>query len=91
MAAKDQALRTNGIKRIIDRQNVRLKNANVQIIIGALGNVSKDIEKWLAEIDATCRLVSLQRARLLGTVRILRKVLIIIIIIIIIMRLFRDN
>ena len=88
MAAKDQALRTNGIKRIIDRQNVRLKNANVQIIIGALGNVSKDIEKWLAEIDVTCRLVSLQRARLLGTVRILRKVLIIIIII---MRLFRDN
>ena len=73
MAAKDQALRTNSIKRIIDRQNVRLKNANVQIIIGALGNVSKDIEKWLAEIDVTCRLVSLQRARLLGTVKILRK------------------
>ena len=75
MAAKDQALRTNSIKRIIDRQNVRLKNANVQIIIGALGNVSKDIEKWLAETDVTCRLVSLQRARLLGTVKILRKVL----------------
>ena len=75
MAAKDQALRTNSIKRIIDRQNVRLKNANVQIIIGALGNVSKDIEKWLAEIDVTCRLVSLQRAHLLGTIKILRKVL----------------
>ena len=75
MAAKDQALRTTSIKRIIDRQNGRLKNANVQIIIGALGNVSKDIEKWLAEIDVTCRLVSLQRARLLGTVKILRKVL----------------
>ena len=34
----------------------------VPVIIGALGTVSKDIEKWLAEIGVTCRLESLQRA-----------------------------
>ena len=48
----------------------------VPVIIGALGTVSKDIEKWLAEVGVTCRLESLQRAFLLGTARILRKVLV---------------
>ena len=47
----------------------------VPIIIGALETISKDIEKWLAEIGVTCRLESLRRACLLGTARILRKVL----------------
>ena len=47
----------------------------VPIIIGALGTVSKDLKKWLAEIGVTCRLESLQRACLLGTARILCKVL----------------
>ena len=36
----------------------------VPVIIGALGTVSKDIEKWLAENGVTCRLEALQRARL---------------------------
>ena len=45
------------------------------IIIGALETISKDIEKWLAEIGVTCRLESLRRAFFLGTARILRKVL----------------
>ena len=36
----------------------------VPVIIGALGTVSKDIEKWLTENGVTCRLESLQRARL---------------------------
>ena len=46
----------------------------VSIITGALGTVLKDIEKWLAEIGVTCRLELLQRACLLVTARILRKV-----------------
>ena len=45
------------------------------IIIGALATVSKEKEKWLAEIGVTCRLESLQRACLLGKARILGKVL----------------
>ena len=45
------------------------------IIIGTLATVSKEKEKWLAEIGITCRLESLQRACLLGKARILLKVL----------------
>ena len=45
------------------------------VSIGAFGTVSKDTEKWLEEIGVTRRLESLQRACLLGTARILRKVL----------------
>ena len=48
----------------------------VPVIIGALGTVSKDIKKWLPEIGVTCRLESLLRACLLGTARILCKVLV---------------
>ena len=47
----------------------------VSVIIGALGTVSKDIGRWSAEIGVTCRLESLQKACLLGTAGILRKVL----------------
>jgi len=39
------------------------------IIIGALGAVSKDTETWLAKIGVKCCLESLQKACLLGTVR----------------------
>ena len=47
----------------------------VPVMIGTLGTVSIDIEKWLAEIGDTCRSESSQEACLLGTARILRKVL----------------
>ena len=46
----------------------------VPVKIGTLGTVSKDIEKWSAEIGVTCRLESLQIACLPGAARILRKV-----------------
>ena len=35
----------------------------VPIIIGALGTVSNDIEKWLTEIGVTCRLESFESPR----------------------------
>ena len=44
----------------------------VPVIIGALGTVSKDIEKWLAKTGVTYRLEALQKACLLGTARMLR-------------------
>ena len=47
----------------------------VPIIIGALGTVPKDLKRWLAETGVTCRLEILERTCLLGTARILRKVL----------------
>ena len=45
-----------------------------ELIIGALGTVSNDIEKCFADIGVTCRLESSQRTCLLDTARILRKV-----------------
>ena len=51
----------------------RLRSVTVvPVITGALGTVSKDIEKWLAETGVTCSLEALQTACLLGTARILR-------------------
>ena len=47
----------------------------VPIVTGALETISKGIEKSLPEISVTCRLESSRRACLLGTARILRKVL----------------
>ena len=43
----------------------------VPVITGALGTVSKDMEKWLAETGVTEE-ETLQTACLLGTARILR-------------------
>ena len=48
----------------------------VPVRVGALGTVSKDTEKWLAEIDVTSHLESSRRLCLLSTARILRKVLV---------------
>ena len=55
------------LKREVKRIWKLRKVTVVPIIIGSLGTVSKDIERWLAEIGVTCRLESLQRACLLGT------------------------
>ena len=63
------------LKRELKRIRKLRRVTVVPVIIGALGTVSKDIEKWLAENGVTCRLESLQRACLLGTARILRNVL----------------
>ena len=60
------------LKREVKRIWKLRKVTVVPIIIGLLGTVSKDIERWMAEIGVTCRLESLQRACLLGTARILR-------------------
>ena len=35
----------------------------VPVIIDALGNISKGMEKWLVDIGVTCRLESLQKER----------------------------
>ena len=47
----------------------------VPIIIGALGTVNKKFEKWVERIEVECPTELLQKACLLGTARILRKVL----------------
>ena len=45
------------------------------IIIGALGVVSKSLDAWLEKLGVTIRTRLLQKTALLGTARILRKLL----------------
>ena len=47
----------------------------IRIVIGALGTVSKDFEKYQNQLQSAVNFSAMQKARLLGTSRILRKVL----------------
>ena len=47
----------------------------VPVVIGALGSVSKGFDKWIEKLDIQCNVVDMQKTALLGTARILRKVL----------------
>ena len=47
----------------------------VPVVIGALGSVSKGFDKWIGKLDTQCNFVDMQKTALLGTARILRKVL----------------
>ena len=47
----------------------------IPIIIGALGTVNARLGEWLKSIDINCNIGQIQQASLLGTGRILRKVL----------------
>ena len=47
----------------------------VPVVVGALGVVSKRLDAWLEKLGVTIRMGLLQKTSLLGTARILRKVL----------------
>ena len=47
----------------------------IPIIVVALGTVSKELENYIEQLGITIRLEHLQKTALLGTARILRKVL----------------
>ena len=47
----------------------------VPVVIGALGMVTKNLENYLSKIDVTPGIEPIQKTCLLGTARILRKVL----------------
>ena len=47
----------------------------VPLIIGVLGTIGKNFERWLKEIEIDCSIELLQKACLLGTAKIIRKVL----------------
>ena len=65
-----QDLKTE-IKRLWNVREVKI----VLIIIGALGTIGKNFENWLKKIEIECNTELLQEACLLGTAKILRKVL----------------
>ena len=47
----------------------------VPVVVGALGVVSKRLDAWLEKLGITIRMELLQKTALLGTARILRKLL----------------
>ena len=47
----------------------------VPVIVGALGSIRKKLDDWLEKLDITVNGALLQKTTLLGTARMLRKVL----------------
>ena len=63
------------IKREIARMwNMRAVQV-IPIVVGSLGSVTKNVDKWLENLDIKISISLLQKTMLLGTARILRKVL----------------
>ena len=65
----------NDLKREIGRMWGIRKVQVVPVVIGALGSVTKRFDKWNEKLDIQCNFVDMQKTALLGTARILRKVL----------------
>ena len=63
------------LKREIKRLWKLKKVEVVPVVIGALGCVTKGLEKWIEKLEISCNLGVLQKPAFLGTARILRKVL----------------
>ena len=59
------------IKRLWNLRKVKV----VPIVVGALGTVGRNLRTWIKELNIQCNVYLLQKAALLGTARILRKVL----------------
>ena len=53
----------------------KVKAKVVPIVVGALGTVSKSLNGYLKEIGVSTKIQVIQKSALLGTARILRKVL----------------
>ena len=47
----------------------------VPVVIGALGSVTKDFERWIRKLEIAYNIGVMQKTALLGTARILRKML----------------
>ena len=59
-----------------DLKNVEIEKVDViPVVIGALGTVTRNFDKWLEKLELELTVEMLQRPCLLGTARIIRKVL----------------
>ena len=47
----------------------------VPVVVGSLGSVTKNLDKWLGKLNVKISISLLQKTTLLGTVRIFRMVL----------------
>ena len=72
---KEKVEKYQDLKREI-RKFWKLRNVeNVLVVIGALGSVSADFDRWMGKLGITCSVRVMQKTALLGTARTLRKVL----------------
>ena len=54
----------------------KLRNVEIiTVIMRALGSVSAEFDRWMGKLGITCNVGVIQKSALLGTTRILRKVL----------------
>ena len=54
----------------------KMRNAEiVPVVIEALGSVSTEFDRWMGKLGITCNVGVMQKTALLGTAKILRKVL----------------
>ena len=55
---------------------MKLRNVEiVPVVIGALGSVSSEFDRWMRKLGITSNVGVMQKSALLGTARILRKAL----------------
>ena len=59
------------IRRLWKLRNIEI----VPVVIGALGSVSTEFDRWMGKLETTCNIGVMQKTALLGTARMLRKVL----------------
>ena len=59
------------IRRLWKFRNVEI----VSVVIGALGSVSTEFDRWMGKLGITCNVGVMQKTALLGAARMLRKVL----------------
>ena len=59
------------IRRLLKLRNLEI----VYVVIGAFGSVSAEFDRWMEKLGITCNVGVMQKSALLGTARILRKVL----------------
>ena len=59
------------IRRLWKLRNVEI----IPVVIGAFGSVSTEFDRWMGKLGITCNVGVMQKIALLGTARILRKVL----------------
>ena len=72
---KEKVEKYQDLKREI-RRLWKLRNVEiVPLVIRALGSVSTEIDRWMGKLGITCSVGVMKKTALLGTARILRKVL----------------
>ena len=72
---KEKDEKYQDLKREIGRLWRMRKVQVVPVVIGALGSVTQGFDKWIEKLGIPCNVAVIQKTALLGTARILRKVL----------------